>query len=385
MYVDKPMRGHTLMQAIARVNRVFKDKPGGLVVDYLGIANDLKAALAEYTQSGGKGDPVSDAAEKALPILIERIERARGMLHGFDYQDFETEAWELLPGAADHILGLPLDPKGKDGKQRFADCISGMTQAFALCCTLDEAIVYREEIAFFQAINAALTKHGSTQKRLSDEQREHVLRQIMNRALVSEGVIDIFAAAGLKKPDISILSDEFLNDIRMLPQRNLAVELLERLLNDEIQSRLKANVVQNHKFSELLQQTLIKYRNRAVETAQVIEELIAMAKDVNQAVNRGADLKMNDDEIAFYDALETNEASVRELGDSTLRKIAVELTESLRKNLTVDWSVRETVRAKLRLMVRRILRKYKYPPDMEQSAIDLVLQQAEVLSQDWTS
>jgi len=385
MYIDKPMRGHTLMQAIARVNRVFKDKPGGLVVDYLGIANDLKQALADYTQAGGKGDAVSDAAEKALPVLVEKIERARGMLHGFDYQDFETDAFELLPGAADHILGLPLDPSGKGGKQRFADCVTGMTQAFALCCTLDEAIVYREEIAFFQAINAALTKHGTTHKKLTDEQREHVLRQIMNRALLSEGVMDIFAAAGLKKPDISILSEEFLNDIRLLPQKNLAVELLERLLNDEVQSRLKTNVVQNRRFSELLQQTLTKYRNRAIETAQVIEELIAMAKDVNQAVNRGVDLNLNNDELAFYDALETNEASVRELGDTTLRKIAVELTESLRKNLTVDWSVRETVRAKLRLMVRRILRKYKYPPDMEQRAIDIVLQQAEVLSEVWTS
>jgi type I restriction enzyme, R subunit len=384
MYIDKPIRGHTLMQAIARVNRVFRDKPGGLVVDYIGIAYELKQALLEYTQSGAKGRLKLDA-EEALPLLIEKIEIARGMLHGFDYQDFETEAFELLPGAADHILGSSADSRGRDGKQRFSDCVTAMTSAFALCCTLDEALAYREEIAFFQAIRAALIKKATAQTKISDDEREHALRQIVSRAVISDQVIDIFAAVGLKKPNIGLLSEEFLNEVRLMPQRNLAVELLERLLKDDIVMRFATNVVQNKKFSELLQQTLNKYSNRAVETAQVIEELIEMAREFNQAAMRGNDLKMSDSELAFYDALETNEASVRELGNDTLRKIAIELTDSLRKNVSVDWSVRETVRARLRLLVRRILRKYKYPPDKEARAVELVLQQAETLSEVWVS
>jgi type I restriction enzyme R subunit len=383
MYVDKPMRGHTLMQAIARVNRVFKDKPGGLVVDYIGIGHELKQALNEYSASGGKGSPVFEA-EDALPLLIEKIEVARGMLHGFDYQDFETDAFDLLPGAANHVLGLREDSRGRDGKQRFSDCVVAMTKAFALCCTLDEALVYREEIAFFQAIKAALTKHSTTTKKISDEQREHALRQIVSRAVMSDEVIDIFAAAGLEKPNIGVLSEEFLNDVRLMPQRNLAVELLDRLLRDEIKTRFGTNVVQNKKFSELLQQALNRYRSRAIETAQVIEELIEMARQFNQAARRGDNIGLNDAELAFYDALGTNEASVRDLGDDTLKRIAIELTNNLRKNVSVDWSVRETVRARLRLLVKRILRKYKYPPDKEARAVELVLQQAETQSESWT-
>jgi type I restriction enzyme R subunit len=384
MYMDKPMRGHTLMQAIARVNRVFKDKPGGLVVDYIGIGHELKEALNEYTQSGARGRPALDA-EEAVPILVEKVEVARGMLHGFDYQDFETDAYELLPGAADHILGLSKDSRGRDGKQRFSDCVTAMTKAFALCCTLDEALPYREEIAFYQAVKAVLTKRETATAKISDEQREHALRQLVSRAVISGEVVDIFEAVGLKKPNIGILSEEFLNDVRLMPQRNLAVELLERLLRDEIQARFATNVVQNKKFSELLQTALTKYSNRAVETAQVIEELIAMAKQFNEAARRGEDLKLTDEELAFYDALETSESAVRELGDDILRKIAVELTESLRKNVSVDWAVRETVRARLRLLVKRILRKYKYPPKLEPTAVETVLRQAETLSAAWVS
>jgi type I restriction enzyme R subunit len=384
MYIDKPMRGHTLMQAIARVNRVFKDKPGGLVVDYIGIGHELKQALKDYTDSKGKGKLTFDA-EEAIPLLIEKIEVARGMLHGFDYEDFETDAYLLLPGAADHILGLREDSQGRDGKKRFSDCVAAITKAFALCCTLDEALVYREEIAFFQAIKAILNKHETVASKLTDEQREHALRQIVSRAVMSNEVIDIFAAAGLNKPNIGILSEEFLNEVRLMPQRNLAVELLERLLKDEIKSRFATNIVQSRKFSEMLVDSLAKYRNRVIETAQVIEELIAMAKQFNEAARRGEEVNLNDAELAFYDALETNEASVRELGDEILKKIAVELTDNLRKNVSVDWSVRETVRAKLRLMVRRILRKYKYPPDHEARAVELVLQQAEALSEAWVS
>jgi type I restriction enzyme R subunit len=378
MYADKPMRGHNLMQAIARVNRVFKDKPGGLVVDYIGIANELKAALADYTQAHGRGKPTIDANE-ALAVLQERMDVLHDMLHGVDYADFRSNAWQLLPTVADHVLGLD------DGKKRFADTVLAASKAFALCCTLDEALVHRDELAFLQAVKAALTKHATTDKKLTDEQKEHALRQIISRAVVSDEVIDIFSAAGLKRPDIGVLSDEFLEDVRHMKERNLAVELLERLLKGEIKSRFKTNVVQSARFSELLQQSLTRYRNRAVETAQVIEELIEMAKKFQEAAQRGESLGMNSDEMAFYDALAMNEAAVRELGDVTLKKIAVELTQSLRKSVTVDWAKRETVRAKLRVMVKTLLRRYKYPPDRQDEATDTVLQQAETLSADWAA
>jgi type I restriction enzyme R subunit len=273
MYVDKPMKGHNLMQAIARVNRVFKDKPGGLVADYIGIANELKTALKDYTQAKGKGKPTI-AAEDALAVLLEKMDVLHGMLHGFDYTAFRTRAWQLLSGVANHVLGL------EDGKKRFADTVLSASKAFALCCTLDEALAHRDELAFLQAVKAALTKFGTSGKKLSDEQKEHALRQIISKAVVSAEVVDIFKAAGLNRPDIGILSEEFLEDVRHMKERNLAVELLERLLKDEIKSRFKTNVVQQAKFSELLQLSLQRYRNRAIETAQVIEELIEMAQEV---------------------------------------------------------------------------------------------------------
>jgi type I restriction enzyme R subunit len=378
MYVDKPMKGHNLMQAIARVNRVFKDKPGGLVVDYIGIANELKAALKNYTQAKGKGKPTI-AAEDALAVLLEKMDVLHDMLHGFDYADFRTKAWQLLPGVANHVLGL------EDGKKRFADTVLAASKAFALCCTLDEALAHRDELAFLQAVKAALTKFGTSGKKLSDEQTEYALRQIISRAVVSDEVIDIFSAAGLKRPDIGVLSDEFLEDVRHMKERNLAVELLERLLKGEIKSRFKTNVVQSAKFSELLQQSLARYRSRAIETAQVIEELIEMARKFQEAAQRGESLGLNHDELAFYDALATNEAAVRELGDATLKKIAVELTVSLRKSVSVDWAKRETVRAKLRVMVRTLLKRYKYPPDRQEEATETVLRQAESLSEGWAT
>lgn len=376
MYVDKPMKGHNLMQAIARVNRVFKDKPGGLVVDYIGIANELKAALKDYTQAKGKGKPTI-AAEDALAVLLEKIDVLHDMLHGFDYTAFRTQAWQLLPGVANHILGL------EDGKKRFADTVLAASKAFALCCTLDEALIHRDELAFLQAVKAALTKFGTSGKKLSDEQKEHALRQIISKAVVSAEVVDIFKAAGLNRPDIGILSDEFLEDVRHMKERNLAVELLERLLRDDIRSRFKTNVVQHAKFSELLQQSLQRYRNRAIETAQVIEELIEMARKFHAAAMRGEQLGLNGDEMAFYDALAANEAAVRELGDETLKAIAVELTQKLRASVTVDWSVRETVRARLRVMVKTLLKRYKYPPDRQDEATETVLRQAETLSGEW--
>ncbi len=376
MYVDKPMKGHNLMQAIARVNRVFRDKQGGLVVDYIGIANDLKQALKEYTNSKGRGRPTVDAHE-AFAVLEEKLDILRGMLHEFDYSGFLTGGHSILAKTANHVLGI------KDGKKRFGDTALAMSKAFTLCCTLDEAKAVREEVAFFQAVKVLLTKRETSEKKRTNEERELAIRQIIGSALVSDEVVDIFQAVGLDKPNIGILDDDFLNDVRNLPERNLAVELLERLLEGEIRARFATNVVQQTKFSELLSDVIKRYQNRAIETAQVIEELISMAKKFKEAIGRGEELGLNTDELAFYDALANNEEAVQEMGDEILKKIAHELAESLRQNISVDWSVRENVRAKLRLMVKRILRKYKYPPDQQEIAVQLVLDQAETLSAEW--
>ncbi|OQS09275.1 DEAD/DEAH box helicase [Chromobacterium violaceum] len=376
LYVDKPMKGHNLMQAIARVNRVFKDKQGGLVVDYIGIANELKSALKEYTASNGRGKPTVDAAE-AYAILAEKLDILQSMLHGYDYGDFLTAGHKCLAGAANHILGL------EDGKKRFADAALAMSKAFTLCCTLDEAKAVREEVAFMQAVKVILTKRDISQQKRSDEERELAIRQIIGSAVVSDEVVDVFEAVGLDKPNIGILDEAFLAEVRNLPERNLAVELLERLLEGEVKSRFSGNVVQEKKFSEMLANVVKRYQNRSIETAQVIEELIEMAKKFHEAANRSEALGLSEDEIRFYDALANNESAVRELTDETLKKIAHELTDNLRKNLTVDWSARESVRAKLRLMVKRILRKYKYPPDQQDGAVELVLQQAQALGEAW--
>lgn len=376
LYVDKPMKGHNLMQAIARVNRVFKDKQGGLVVDYIGIANELKAALKEYTGSKGKGRPTVDAHE-AYSVLEEKLDVLRSLLHGFDYSDFLAGGHKLLAGAANHVLGL------EDGKKRFADSALAMSKAFTLCCTLDEAKAVREEAAFFQAIKVILIKREVSQQKKTDEERELAIRQIIGNAVVSGDVVDIFEAVGLDKPNIGLLDDAFLAEVRNLPEKNLAVELLERLLEGEIKSRYSTNLAQEKKFSELLANVIKRYQNRSIETAQVIEELIEMAKKFAAASKRGDELGLNDDELAFYDALANNESSVRELGDEILAKIAHELTASLRANVSVDWSSRESVKAKLRILVRRILRKYKYPPDQAEEAAQLVLNQAETLCEAW--
>jgi type I restriction enzyme R subunit len=376
LYVDKPMKGHNLMQAIARVNRVFHDKQGGLVVDYIGIASDLKQALKEYTASQGRGRPTVDVHE-AYAVLEEKLDVLRAMMHEFDYSGFLTGGHGMLAKAANHVLGI------KEGKQRFADTALAMSKAFTLCCTLDEAKAVREEVAFFQAVKVVLTKKEISSQKKTNEERELAIRQIIGSAIVSDQVVDIFDAAGLDKPDIGILDDDFLNEVRNLPERNLAVELLERLLEGEIKSRFATNVVQNNKFSEMLANVIQRYQNRSIETAQVMEELIAMAKKFKEAAERGVELGLNSDELAFYDALANNEESVRELGDETLKKIAHELAENLRKNASVDWSVRDSVRAKLRLMVKRILRKYKYPPVKQEEAVQLVLAQAESLCAEW--
>jgi len=381
MYVDKPMKGHNLMQAIARVNRVFKDKQGGLVVDYIGIGNELRAAMREYTASHGRGRPTVDAHE-AYAVLMEKLDVLRAMLHGFDWSGFMSGGHKTLAGAANHVLGLKTEA-GRDGKRRFADIALAMSKAFTLCCTLDEAKALREEVAFMQALKVILTKRDITQQKKTDEQREQAIRQIISQAVVSDAVVDIFDSVGLEKPNIGLLDDEFLAQVRNLPERNLAVELLERLLEGEIKSKFASNVVQQRKFSDLLSGVIARYQNRSIETAQVMEELVEMAKKFREATQRGEALGLNEDEVRFYDALANNEAAVRELTDETLKKIAHELTESLRKNLSVDWSARESVRASLRLMVKRILRKYKYPPDKQDEAIELVLQQAEALGESW--
>lgn len=383
LYVDKPMRGHNLMQAIARANRVFKDKPGGLVVDYIGIANELKSALHEYTASKGKGRPTIDASE-ALVVFLDEVDILRGLLHGCDYADFRTKALAVLPKAVNHLLKQTHKDKSKEGRRLFADHVLAASKAFALCCTLDGAGEHREELAFFQAVKAVLTK-ADPKKALSDEAKEHAMRQIISGALVSEDVVDIFEVAGLKKPDISILSDEFLDDVRHMEHRNLAVELLERLLKNEIKAKFKTNVVKKNKFSDLLEAALNRYKARAIETAQIIEELIAMAKEFEREAQRGKELGLNKDELAFYDALAMNEASVRQLGDAALKEIAQELTRKLKASATVDWSKRESVRAAMMVRVRHILTNHKYPPDKAQEAVDLVMRQAEVLSDDWTA
>jgi type I restriction enzyme R subunit len=381
LYVDKPMKGHNLMQAIARVNRVFKDKQGGLVVDYIGIGNELKLAIKEYTASQGRGRPTVDAHE-AFSVLLEKMDVLRAMLHGFDYSGFLTGGHKTLAGAANHVLGL-VTGKTRDGKKRFADTALSMSQAFTLCCTLDEAKAVREEVAFLQGVKVILTKKELTAKKRTDEQRELAIRQIISSAVVSESVVDIFDAVGLDKPNIGLLDDEFLAQVRDLPEKNLAVELLERLLQGEIKSRFAGSVVQDRKFSDLLSNVIQRYQNRSIETAQVMEELIQMAKKFREASLQGEKLGLTEDEVRFYYALIENESAVRELSDDTLKKIAHELTENLRKNLSVDWSARESVQAKLRLMVKRILRKYKYPPDHQDAAVELVLEQVQAFGDGW--
>ena len=383
LYVDKPMKGHNLMQAIARVNRVFKDKQGGLVVDYIGIGEDLKAAMKEYTASKGRGKPTVDARE-ALAVMLEKLEVLQAMLHGFDYSDFLTGGHRVLAGAANHVLGLKSD-KERDGKKRFADHALAMSHAFSLCCTLPEAKAHRDEVAFMQAVKVILTKRDASAQRKSNEERDLAIRQIINSAVVSGEVVDIFQSVGLDKPNIGLLDEAFLAQVQNLPEKNLAVELLERLLQGEIKSRFASNVVQDRKFSDMLADVIRRYQNRSIETAQVMEELIAMAKKFREAANRGEQLGLHDDEVKFYDALANNESAVRLLQDEILKKIAQELTTSLRANLKTDWSERESVRAQLRLMVKRILRKYKYPPDLEEAAVQLVLEQAQSLGEDWTA
>ncbi|MDP2955404.1 MAG: type I restriction endonuclease subunit R [Longimicrobiales bacterium] len=381
MYVDKPMRGHGLMQAIARVNRVFRDKPGGLIVDYLGLAQELQQALATYTESGGTGRTALDQ-EEAVAVMLEKYEVCAGLFHGFDWSRWTTgtpqQRLGLLPVAQEHIL------KQESGKERCVGAVRELSQGFALAVPHAEALRIRDDVAFFQAVQAVLAKRAPGDAR-PDEDLDHAVRQIISRAVAPEGVIDIFAAAGLAKPDISILSEEFLAEVRGMPQRNLAVELLQKLLRGELAARRRKNVVQARSFAEMLEQTIRRYQNRAIEAAQVIEELIALAKEMREANARGELLRLSEDELAFYDALETNDSAVKVLGDEILRTIAQELVRTVRANVTIDWTLRENVRAQLRVLVKRVLRKYGYPPDKQEKATETVLEQAALLSAEWAA
>lgn len=381
MYVDKPMHSHGLMQTIARVNRVFKDKPGGLIVDYLGLGTELKKALSAYTSSGGKGAATIDQ-EQAVAVMLEKHELCSALFHGFNHSSWAsgraTDQLRLLPAAQQHVLVQ------NNGKDRLLRHVLELSKAFALSVPHPEAIRIRDDVSFFQAVRAALIKTGIASGKPRG-QMDHAIRQLISEAVAPQGVIDVFAAAGLKKPDISILSDEFLEDVRKLQHKNLAVELLQKLLNDEIKTRSKRNVVMARSFSDLLLNAVRRYQNRAIETAQIIEELIALAQEMRQAANRGESLGLTEDEVAFYDALADNETATDVLGDVTLKMIARDLVDHVRRNVSIDWQIKESARAKLRTIVKRILRRYGYPPDKQDQATELVLKQAEVLCEEWVA
>ena len=403
LYIDKPMRGHNLMQAIARVNRVFKDKPGGLVVDYLGIASDLKKALSFYSDAGGKGDP-TETQEKAVEMLLEKIEVVRQMFAeesnnskgilveepesyygnqlGFNYKRFfQAEAREKLSiilQAEEHILGI------QDGKSRFVREVSLLSQAFALSIPHETALALKDEIALFQAIKARLVKFETPTGGSSGEDMDSAIRQIVNQALLSDQVVDIFDAAGIKKPEISILSEEFMQEVQGMKHQNLALELLKKLLNDEIKTRAKTNLVKSRNLLEMLETAIKKYQNNLLSTAEIIQELINIAREISKADKEGEQLGLSVDELAFYNALEVNDSAVQVLGDDQLRMIAREIADKVRTNATIDWTIRESARAKLMVLVKRTLNKYGYPPDKQQKAVDTVLKQAELLADHFT-
>ena len=393
MYVDKPMQGHGLMQAIARVNRVFRDKPAGLIVDYIGIAQNLKSALQQYSKNDQENTGVDE--EQAIAVMMEKYEVVRDMYHGFDYVSAMSgtpqERLAMMAGAIEWILDLQQKLAAKEktkeckknAHRRYQDAVLALSKAFALASASDEAREIREEVGFFQAIRAALVK-SSTGSGVTQQERELAIQQIVSRAVVSTEIVDILAAAGIKSPDISILSDEFLTEVQQLEKKNLALEALRKLINDGIRSRSKANVVQTKAFSERLEDAVARYHANAITTAEVLQELIQLAKDIRAARQRGEESGLSDEEIAFYDALAENESAVQMMGDDKLKLIAHELLVSLRENVSVDWAHRDSARARMRVLVKRILRKYGYPPDLQDSAVQTVLQQAEALSSGWS-
>ena len=377
LYIDKPMKGHNLMQAIARVNRVYKDKPAGLVVDYLGIASDLKKALSFYSDSGGKGDPAL-AQEQAVALMLEKLEIVSQMYHGFEYEKyFEADTREklsLILEAEEHILGL------EDGKKRYIDEVTALSQSFAIAVPHEEAMDVKDEISFFQAVKARLVKFSSTGSGRTDEELETTIRQVIDKALVSEQVIDIFDASGIKKPDISILSEEFLLEVQGMKHKNIAMEVLKKLLNDEIKTRLKKNLVQSKSLMEMLQNSIKKYHNKIITAAEVIEELINLSKEIHKMDEEPKAMGLTDFEYAFYCAIANNDSAKEVMEQDVLRELAVVLTERVKANASIDWTIKESVRAKLKVIVKRTLRQFGYPPDMQKLATETVLKQAEMIA-----
>ncbi|MDD4591646.1 MAG: type I restriction endonuclease subunit R [Parabacteroides sp.] len=381
LYIDKPMKGHNLMQAIARVNRVYKDKPGGLVVDYLGIASDLKKALSFYSDSGGKGDPAI-AQEQAVALMLEKLEVISNMFHGFSYEDyFEADTSKKLNtilAAEEYILGL------EEGKKRFINEVTALSKAFAIAIPHDQAMDVKEEVAFFQAVKARLAKFDSRGSGHSNEELETTIRQVIDKALVSEQVIDIFDAAGLKKPDISILSEEFLLELKGMEHKNIALEVLKKILNDEIKNRARKNLVKGKSFMEMLENSIKKYHNKILTAAEVIEELIALSKDITAMDNEAKAMGLTDFEYAFYTAVADNESARELMQQDKLRELAVVLTETIRNNASIDWTIKESVKAKLKVSVKRLLRRFGYPPDMQMLATETVLKQAVKIADELT-
>ncbi|MFA5519777.1 MAG: type I restriction enzyme endonuclease domain-containing protein, partial [Spirochaetota bacterium] len=381
LYIDKPMKGHNLMQAIARVNRVYKDKTGGLIVDYLGIASDLKKALSFYSNAGGKGDPAV-SQEKALQLMLEKLEVVSQMFHGFAYKKYfgaETgRKLSLILSAEEHILGL------ENGRKRYIDAVTALSQAFSIAIPHEQAMDAKDEVAFFQAVKSRLVKFDTTDSGKTNEEIETAIRQVIDKALVTEKVIDVFDAAGIKKPDISILSEDFLLEVKNMKHKNIALEILKKLLNDEIKSRTKKNLIQSKTLMEMLENSIRKYHNKIITTAEVIEELIKLSKEIHEMDKEPEEMGLSDYEYAFYTAIASNDSAKQVMEQEQLRELAVVLYEKVKENASIDWTIKESVKAKLKVIVKRILRQYGYPPDMEMLATETVLQQAELIAEELT-
>ncbi|MBU0996251.1 MAG: type I restriction endonuclease subunit R [Proteobacteria bacterium] len=381
LYIDKPMKGHNLMQAIARVNRVYKDKPGGLVVDYLGIASDLKKALSFYSDSGGKGDPAI-AQEKAVQLMLEKLEVVSQMFHGFPYEEYvgadTGKKLSIILSAEDHILGL------ENGKKRYINEVNTLSQAFSIAIPHEEALDVKDEVAFFQAVKSRLVKFDSTGSGKSNEEVESAIRQVIDKALVSEQVIDVFDAAGIKKPDISILSEEFLLEVKNMEHKNIALEVLKKLLNDEIKSRIKKNLIQSKSLMDMLEASIKKYHNKILSAAEVIEELIKLGKEIQKMDKEPQEMGLSDFEYAFYTAISDNKSAREVMEKDKLRELAVVLYEKVKANASIDWTIKESVKAKLKVIVKRTLRQYGYPPDMQKLATETVMKQAELIAEEMT-
>ena len=382
LYIDKPMKGHNLMQAIARVNRVYKDKPGGLIVDYLGIASDLKKALAFYSASGGKGDPAI-AQEQAVQLMLEKIEIVSQMYHGFSYENYfdadTAKKLSIILSAEDHILSL------EDGKKRYIDEVTALSKAFSIAIPHEQAMDAKDEVSFFQAVKSRLVKYDSTGTGKTNEEMETVIRQVIDKALVTEEVIDVFDAAGIKKPDISILSEEFLLEVKNMEHKNIALEVLKKLLNDEIRSRIKKNLVQSKSLMEMLEDSIKRYHNKILTAAEVIEELIELSKDIQKMDKEPQEMGLTDFEYAFYTAIAGNDSAREVMGKDKLRELAVVLFEKVKENTSIDWTIKESVKAKLKVIVKRTLRQFGYPPDMQKLATETVLKQAELIAEEITN